>query len=715
MPKSTSSFYTSNMSLASERGLEMAKDFVKGSLKALNIGGSAEHRITPECEQPILKSSGSELSVNGESIHGWTPLLMLTGMATNLGCSIPVGYNIGVMNTPAQIIREFCNTTVEATYGISMSSSQLSILWSTLVSIFLVGGVTGSLTGGWVADKFGRKGAVVVSSVLGGLAALFFFTSRQAGSVEMLLLARLIVGLSSGLTTTVIPMYLTEIAPLSIRGAMGVLCPLGLNVGVVIAQILGLKQILGTMETWHYLLSLYVLLILVSAIALPFLPESPKYLYVVRGEEEKGISELSRLRGVSVDKLHDELDDLCQVNKTDSEAKESWTIASIARAQNLRLPLLLVCALQAGQQFSGINAVFYYSVSIFESAGLSHDGSQYASIGAGGVNLLIAIISIPLVNCCSRRGLTLWSCATAAFFLTMLCICITYIVPANFWGHNRVVQHMSGGWTCGQAHVWSIDLWAGTCLWIIDLWAGTCLWIMDLWAGTCLGGSTSDRAQLFEVSPRPVAMSYGSMANWGGNFVVGMTFPSLQVLIGQYSFLLFAATTVMLAVFLKYYLPETKGRESSDIAEILKHGFLSDINTPPLYTMSQRLASVSSNPSRLRCNSETVSADIVPATDSPSHNVGVLAQNNSYTNLSAIPEQFQAVSDFPKSPTNPHPVHAMMPSIPENLDSSSIIGTGGGKQNIYFRVFTLITIFIFKAILCSIHYNLFFLLMAVHF
>nr|CAD7589078.1 unnamed protein product [Timema genevievae] len=303
----------------------------------------------------------------------------------------------------------------------------------------------------------GRKGAVVVSSVLGGSAALLFFTSRQVGSVEMLLLARLIVGLSSGLITTVIPMYLTEIAPLSIRGAMGVLCPLGLTVGVIIAQILGLKQILGTIETWHYLLSLYVLLILISAIALPFLPESPKYLYVVRGEEEKGISELSRLRGVPADKLHDELDDLCQVNKTDSEAKESWTIVSIARAPNLRLPLLLVCALQAGQQFSGINAVFYYSVSIFENAGLSHDGSQYASIGAGGVNLLIGIISIPLVNYYSRRGLALWSCATAAFFLIMLCICITYIAPAKFWGHSIIAQHMSGGSTSEQARVWSID------------------------------------------------------------------------------------------------------------------------------------------------------------------------------------------------------------------------------------------------------------------
>nr|CAD7417158.1 unnamed protein product [Timema poppensis] len=139
---------------------------------------------------------------------------------------------------------------------------------------------------------------------------------------------------------------------------------------------------------------------------------------------------MSRLRGVSVDKLHDELDDLCQVNKTDGEAKESWTIASIARAPNLRLPLLLVCALSgraAVQRYQRCKLVFYYSVSIFESAGLSHDGSQYASIGAGGVNLLIAIISIPLVNCYGRRGLALWSCATAAFFLIMLCICITYI------------------------------------------------------------------------------------------------------------------------------------------------------------------------------------------------------------------------------------------------------------------------------------------------
>nr|CAD7199316.1 unnamed protein product [Timema douglasi] len=249
MPKSTSSFYTSNMSLASERGLEMAKDFVKGSLKALNIGGSTEHRITPECEQPILKSSGSELSVNGEvsqMVHTATSrlngsngfpcpaalvleqsysslnqfyLTLISNVKINnshapgklkpaadfqgtlkdkdskktisgvicseflvtypeIPGSIPDNSSFSLKQwvwngvnsaslrlmqsylnekVAAQIIREFCNTTVEATYGISMSSSQLNILWSTLVSIFLVGGVTGSLTGGWVADKFGSS------------------------------------------------------------------------------------------------------------------------------------------------------------------------------------------------------------------------------------------------------------------------------------------------------------------------------------------------------------------------------------------------------------------------------------------------------------------------------------------------------------------------------------------------------------------------------
>ncbi|KAJ9583498.1 hypothetical protein L9F63_022161, partial [Diploptera punctata] len=541
------------MSLAS---LDRAKDFVKGSLKALNIGASMEHRM--ECEQPILESSSSNTSVNKEQFQGWTSLLVLTGVATTAGSCLPVGYNIGVMNTPAHIIREFCNASVSARYGIELGPSQLNILWSIIVSIFLVGGVTGSLSGGWVADRFGRKGAVVINNILGVLAAIFFVCSRHADSVEMLLLARLIVGLSSGLVTSTIPMYLTEIAPLSIRGAMGVLCPLGLTFGVLVAQILGLKEVLGQDYLWHYLLGLYAIPILLSALALPFLPESPKYLYIVRGQEEKGIKELSRLRGVAPEELEEELEVLRAAHKAEQELVASgitWNMKNIVCAPTLRLPLLLVCALQAGQQFSGINAVFYYSVTIFESAGLSKQGSQYASIGAGSVNLLVTMLAIPLVNRCGRRKLALSSCWSAAICLVILCISITYMDAYSWMPYFCIFAVLS--------YVFCYCFGLGPIPYFIG-------------------------SELFQVGPRPVAMSFGSMANWGGNFIVGMTFPSLQSVIGQYSFLIFAATTIFLAVFLKFYLPETKGRDPSDLAELLKYGFRSKINAIPMSSSLSR-------------------------------------------------------------------------------------------------------------------------------
>ncbi|KAJ4430980.1 hypothetical protein ANN_19573 [Periplaneta americana] len=671
MPKSSTSFYTSNMSLAS---LDRAKDFVKGSLKALNIGSSMEHRM--ECEQPILESSSSKSSVSSEQLQGWTPLLVLTGVATTLGSSIPVGYNIGVMNTPAHIIREFCNETVAARYGINMGPSQLNILWSIIVSIFLVGGVTGSLSGGWVADRFGRKGAVVINNILGILGAILFVSSRHAGSVEMLLLARLVVGLSSGLVTSTIPMYLTEIAPLSIRGAMGVLCPLGLTVGVLVAQILGLQSVLGQQETWHYLLGLFALLTLLSMVALPFLPESPKYLYIVRGQEEKGIKELSRLRGVALEQLEEELEGLRAAHKAEQELAAngvSWNMGTVARAPSLRLPLMLVCALQAGQQCSGINAVFYYSVTIFESAGLSNQGSQYASIGAGGVNLLITIIAIPLVNRFGRRPLALASCWSAAVCLVILCISITYINAVSWMPYFCIFAVLS--------YVFCYGFGLGPIPYFIG-------------------------SELFLVGPRPVAMSFGSMANWGGNFIVGMTFPSVQSMIGQYSFLLFAASTVLLALFLKYYLPESKGRDPCDIAEMLKYGLRSQINVIPSASKLSRhrnssvcapdTASMSSRHRRISDikNPDSLVLEI-PSPLSPAEvfanssvlgsPAAIIQHNNSYTNLPAIPELpgknttlssniSEPIINDTTSPMSIHPVLSMpriMPSIPENLAGAS--------------------------------------------
>lgn len=171
----------------------------------------------------------------------------------------------------------------------TLSQVEFDVVWSSIVSIFIVGGVVGSICGGWLADRYGRKGAIWISDVLGVVAAVCFILAKEITCVEMLLLGRFIVGLSSGLTTAVVPMYLTELSPLRLRGATGVLCPLGITIGVLLSQILGLQFILGSADGWHWLFALYGLLILISCIAIPILPESPKYLFVVRGLEDRAM------------------------------------------------------------------------------------------------------------------------------------------------------------------------------------------------------------------------------------------------------------------------------------------------------------------------------------------------------------------------------------------------------------------------------------------
>lgn len=103
----------------------------------------------------------------------------------------------------------------------------------------------------------------------------------------MLLIGRLIVGFASGLTTTTVPMYLSELAPLNLRGTLGVLCSMGVTGGVVVGQIFSLQEVFGTAELWDYALSFYVILVIICFLPYYWFPESPKYLYILRGKVEE--------------------------------------------------------------------------------------------------------------------------------------------------------------------------------------------------------------------------------------------------------------------------------------------------------------------------------------------------------------------------------------------------------------------------------------------
>ncbi|XP_068896897.1 solute carrier family 2, facilitated glucose transporter member 1-like isoform X3 [Tenebrio molitor] len=473
----------------------------------------------------------------------WTKVLILAGVATTIGSSLPVGYNIGVVNSPAGVIKAFCNSSVQSRYGSVLDRGSLDFLWSTIVAIFLVGGTVGSLGGSFFADKAGRKGALIVSSVIGAVAGILFFASKVANSVEMLIGGRLLVGISSGLITSVMPMYLTELAPRPLRGPMGVLCPLGVTFGVLVGQVLSLSQILGNENYWPHLLACYLLPLLVCSVVLIFLPESPKYLFIIKKQPHLAIKQLAYIRDVKEELLDGEIQELkLEEQDNDDDKGDSWNIWRVLTDRSLLLPLLLVCSLQAGQQFSGINAVFYYSVEIFQKSGLSLENSQLATIAAGCCNLFMAILSIPVMAKFNRRTTLQLSLTTTTFFLVLLGIAIILTSQVSWMSYLSIVG------------VLGFVICYGIALGPIPYFIGS---------------------ELFEVGPRPSAMALGSMANWGGNFVVGLFFQIMLTYLGAGSFFIFAAVVVALFFFVRFYLPETRGRDPAQIALLCKQGFSS--------------------------------------------------------------------------------------------------------------------------------------------
>eukprot|EP00102_Acyrthosiphon_pisum_P023191 XP_016660401.1 PREDICTED: solute carrier family 2, facilitated glucose transporter member 1 isoform X3 [Acyrthosiphon pisum] len=456
-------------------------------------------------------------------------ILVITTISTSLGCSIPAGYNTGVVNAPAEILKQWCNETIIQRYYVQFSPAQLDGLWSILVSVFLIGGIIGGVAGGKLANALGRKGTLQIIYLINLVSGILFFSSKSFALVELFFIARFLSGLSAGLTMAMVPMYLLELSPANKSGLFGVMFTVGLNFGVVLSQFLGLGNILGNESSWHYLFSLYGGLVLLALPTLKCIPESPKYLYTVRNEHSKALSELSNLRGMPISDISWELENLLV-------SSERWTLRKVINEPSSRKAIIITCIIMLGQQLSGINAVFYYSTSIFRNAGMSTAGAQYGNLGAGVINFIVTILSTTFIDNFGRKTLLLFSSTICVFMLTALMISMILSSIGTIPGISYLLIIFVIGYV----------LFYGFGLGPIPFFIGS---------------------ELTDVGPRPIIMSAMSVANWSGNFLVGLTFPFVNLVLKQYSFLPFIVFTVFLIIFTWKVVPETKqslGQQSTD-------------------------------------------------------------------------------------------------------------------------------------------------------
>ncbi|KAL6032306.1 hypothetical protein STEG23_013532 [Scotinomys teguina] len=460
-----------------------------------------------------------------------TPSLVFAITIATIG-SFQFGYNTGVINAPEMIIKDFLNYTLEERLENVPSEVLLTTLWSLCVAIFSVGGMIGSFSVGLFVNRFGRRNSMLLVNLFAVVAGCLMGFAKIAQSVEMLILGRLIIGIFCGLCTGFVPMYIGEVSPTAYRGAFGTLNQLGIVVGILVAQVFGLSFILGSEELWPALLGLTIVPAILQCAALPFCPESPRFLLINRREEDRAKEILQRLWGTQ--DVAQEIQEMKDESARMAQEKQV-TVLELFRSSTYHQPLLISIVLQLSQQLSGINAVFYYSTGIFKDAGVQEP--IYATIGAGVVNTIFTVVSLFLVERAGRRTLHmigLGGMAVCSVFMT-----ISLLLKDKYEAMSLVCI------VAILVYVAFFEIGPGPIPWFIV-------------------------AELFSQGPRPAAMAVAGCSNWTSNFLVGMLFPSAAALLGSYVFIVFAAFLVIFLIFTFFKVPETKGRTFEEIARVFE-------------------------------------------------------------------------------------------------------------------------------------------------
>jgi len=423
-----------------------------------------------------------------------------------------VGYNTGVMNAPSAVVFEGHSTGV----------------WAIAVSSFAVGAPLGANVAGDLAETRGRRGALLLSTwtfVLGGLVQTF------ALDMFSIIIARFIIGIASGISSVLVPIYLGEIAPPTLRGMLGTLTQFALVIGILISDLLSFP--FATVNGWRMLFAVTPIIAVAQLALSTFLLESPRWLLGRDKNSRKARYVIKKLRGLRYDH---EVDTEVGHYIAAQEAQESHqgkatkvTFKNLIQDSSIRLLLISCLVLQMAQQLCGINAVFYYSNLFFEGV---IDNPLVGTTVVGGVNVLATYAALLLMDSCGRRTLILWSSGGMFVCCVLIVLSLMHILP-------------------NLAALVSVNLYVG----FFEIGLGPIPWLIV--------------AEMFDARYVAIAMSACCQLNWACNIVIGLTFPFLVEYLGPFSFVPFAIVLLFTFLFAAFWLPETHGTTPEELQEKL--------------------------------------------------------------------------------------------------------------------------------------------------
>ncbi|MHA6529917.1 sugar porter family MFS transporter [Paenibacillus sp. BAC0078] len=402
------------------------------------------------------------------------------------------------------------------------SDFNLSSLWIGIVVSSLMGGaIIGSILSGLLGDKFGRRKLILISSTIFFIGAV---GSAVAPDEITLTIARIFLGVAVGTASSLVPAYMSEIAPANMRGKLSGLNQLMIVIGMLLSYIVAFI-FEPIPNSWRLMLGSAALFAIILYLGMLKLPESPRYLI------KNGMSQQAREVLTSLRSSDDEIN--AEISEIENVADHEKTGISQLFHKKFRMALIIGVGMATFQQIQGANSIVYYATSIARNVGLSSQLAAGFTVVVGVIFVVTTLIFLQFVDKFNRRTiLTIGSAGMALSFFTPA-------ILGKFGVNDGMLNWITLIALCCYILCYAFS-WAPL-TWIIV-------------------------GEIFPLSVRGIGGGISSAFNWTGSLLIGLVFPLLA---DKFSFgIIFSAFGVICILgllFIRFVVVETKGRTLEQI------------------------------------------------------------------------------------------------------------------------------------------------------
>ncbi|MDR1357458.1 MAG: D-xylose transporter XylE [Tannerellaceae bacterium] len=412
-----------------------------------------------------------------------------------------------------------------------------SFIHGATVSSALIGCIIGGAISGIISSRLGRKKSLLTAAILFFLSSIgsafpetLFFTFGQPSTGLLILFNfyRIIGGIGVGLASAVCPMYIGEIAPAGIRGKLVSLNQFAIIFGMLVVYFVNWAIANGQAiewinhTGWRYMFLSEAIPAALFGILVCFVPETPRYLALVR-KEEQALAVLQKINN-SAERAKEILD---EIRHTVSESAKGKLFSYG------KIVIIIGILLSIFQQFVGINVALYYAPRIFESMGAAKDASMLQTIVMGLVNVVFTVVAIMTVDKWGRKPLLI--IGSTGMALGMFAIsALSYL---NIIGISTLVF---------------IIIYTAS---FMMSWGPIC-WVLI--------------AEIFPNKIRGQAVAIAVAAQWAANYLISSTYPAMMEYSGALTYGFYGAMAVLSALFVWKMIPETKGKTLEEMEQYWK-------------------------------------------------------------------------------------------------------------------------------------------------